>query len=346
MLKSIIFYIIKLLPPEISHTLVINLINFNPLPKKQIKKDKLLEVNLLGYKLSNPLGLAAGFDKNGKALPGLLKLNFSFIEIGTVTPLAQKGNKKPRVHRINREKSIINKLGFPNEGINKLVNRLSSIRKYHQLGSEPIIGVNIGCNRKSKDPAEDFIFCLKKVYEIADYVTINISSPNTPGLRNMQKKEKLGMLLKKINTNRLALEIKFKRFLPLVIKISPDINYLLLKELINVSIKYKLNGIIATNTTINRNVFPKYLKKVPDGGISGRPLFEKSNKVLKKIKEYSKNNIQIIGLGGVEDSITAYEKLRLGASAVQIYTGLTFKGPNLIEDILSDLSVIIKSNKG
>ena len=148
-----------------------------------------MEVNLLGYKLSNPLGLAAGFDKNGKALPGLLKLNFSFIEIGTVTPLAQKGNKKPRVHRINSENSIINKLGFPNEGINKLVNRLSSIRKYHQLGTEPIIGVNIGCNRKSKDPTEDFIFCFKKVYEIADYVTINISSPNTPGLRNLQKKK-------------------------------------------------------------------------------------------------------------------------------------------------------------
>ena len=169
-------------------------------------------------------------------------------------------------------------------------------------------------------------------------VVVNISFEIPCSVEFMQKKEKLVMLLKKINTNRLALEKKFKRFLPLVIKISPDINYLLLKELINVSIKYKLNGIIATNTTINKNVFPKHLKKVPDGGISGKPLFKKSNKVLKKIKEYSKNNIQIIGLGGVEDSITAYEKLRLGASAVQIYSGLTFKGPNLIEDILSDLS--------
>ena len=345
MLKSIIFSIIKLFPPEFSHKIVINLLKFYPFGKKTFKKDKLLEVNLLGYKLSNPIGLAAGFDKNGEALRGLLKLQFSFIEVGTVTPAAQKGNKKPRVHRLSQENSIINKLGFPNEGVNKLVKKLSSIRKFHHLGSEPIIGVNIGCNKNSRDPLEDFIFCLKKVYQFADYVTINISSPNTPGLRNLEKKEKLVMLLKKIDSNRRSLEKKFKRILPVVIKISPDIDHLSLKQLINISIKYKLNGIIATNTTTDKNIFPKYLEKIPDGGISGKLLFAKSNVVLKKVVQCSNDKLQVIGLGGVEDSITAYKKLKLGASAVQMYTGLVFKGPNIVEKILYGLSEIIKSNK-
>ncbi|MBF96825.1 MAG: Dihydroorotate dehydrogenase (quinone) [Alphaproteobacteria bacterium MarineAlpha9_Bin4] len=345
MLKSIIFSIIKLFPPEVSHLLVLKALKYNPLPKRKVKKDKLLETNLLGYKLSHPVGLAAGFDKNGEALNGILKLQFSFIEIGTVTPLAQNGNAKPRVFRFSEERGIINKLGFPNCGVVKLVNKLINIRKSHPLGSEPIIGVNIGCNKKSKDPFEDFIFCLKKVYKVADYITVNISSPNTPGLRNMQEKENLIKLLKKINKTRIILEKKFQRFLPIVIKISPDIDFTLLKDLINASIKYKLNGVIATNTTINKNVFSNTLKNIPNGGISGRPLLKKSNKVLKKVKKYSKNSLQIIGLGGVEDGITAIEKLKLGASAIQIYTGLIFKGPILIENILYELSLYKKSNK-
>ena len=150
MLKNIIFNLIKLLPPEISHNVVIKLLKYYPLKKQNIKIDKLLETNLLGYKLSNPLGLAAGFDKNGEAIIWTLKLNFSFIEVGTITPLSQKGNTKPRLHRINKENSIINKLGFPNKGILNLMKNLSAIRKYHPLGKEPIIGVNIGCNKIQK----------------------------------------------------------------------------------------------------------------------------------------------------------------------------------------------------
>tara|TARA_B100001248_G_C27394424_1_gene464517 strand:+ start:2984 stop:3556 length:573 start_codon:yes stop_codon:yes gene_type:complete len=188
MIKSIIFFFVKLLPPELSHLTVIYLMKFYPFQKKKIDIGNSLRINLLGYELSHPLGLAAGFDKNAEALKGLMKLNFSFIEVGTVTPLAQKGNRKPRVHRINSEKAIINSLGFPNKGIDSLVKKLSKIRKNHPRKSEPLIGVNIGCNKKSRNKIDDYILCLRKVYNLADYVAINISSPNTPGLRNLQKK--------------------------------------------------------------------------------------------------------------------------------------------------------------
>ena len=257
MLKSIIFFLIKLFPPELSHLMVINILKFYPFTKKKITIDRSLETNLLGYRLSNPIGLAAGFDKNGEALSGLLRLNFSFIEIGTVTPLPQEGNKKPRVHRLNKEKAIINRLGFPNKGIDKLVKKLSKIRKYHQAGTEPIIGVNIGCNKKSENKVNDYIECLTKVYELADYVTLNVSSPNTPGLRSMQHKKNLENLLSKLANTRHTLEKKFKKILPLVIKVSPDVDCVLLKNFVSLSIQYKLNGIIATNTTINKKVLSK-----------------------------------------------------------------------------------------
>ncbi len=345
MLKKIVFYIIKLFPPEVSHYIVIKLLRHYPLKKIDIKKEKILRTNLFGYKLSNPLGLAAGFDKNGDALSGLLKLNFSFIEIGTVTPLSQEGNEKPRLYRYSKEMSIINKLGFPNKGVLHLAQNLSNARKYHRLGKEPIIGVNIGCNKNSKDPINDFIFCLQKVYKVADYISINISSPNTPGLRNFQKKENLNKLLNKINLQRTILKKKYKKSLPVILKIAPDISDNLLKGLIEVTIKKKLEGIIATNTTINKNVIKKSIGNVPNGGISGRCLYIKSNKILKKVTKLSKGKIQIIGLGGVEDGKTAYKKIKLGAKAIQLYSGLVFKGPGLIEDILFQLCDIKKSKE-
>jgi len=344
MIKSIIFFFVKLLPPELSHLTVIYLMKFYPFQKKKIDIGNSLRINLLGYELSHPLGLAAGFDKNAEALKGLMKLNFSFIEVGTVTPLAQKGNRKPRVHRINSEKAIINSLGFPNKGIDSLVKKLSKIRKNHPRKSEPLIGVNIGCNKKSRNKIDDYILCLRKVYNLADYVAINISSPNTPGLRNLQKKNKLEALLKEISSERYVLEKKFKVFLPLVIKISPDIDLLLLKSIVELCIKYKLNGIIATNTTTDKKVLLKKLENVPDGGISGKPLFNNSKEILKNINNLNKSGLQIIGLGGIDSGKTAYEKLILGATAVQIYSGLIFKGPEIIEKILSDLFKINKVN--
>ncbi len=342
MLENIIYYILKVLPPELSHALVIRLLKYNPFPKKVILKKSLLQTKLFGFTLSNPIGLAAGFDKNGDALSGLLKMNFSFIEIGTVTPLPQKGNQKPRVHRLLKEESIINRLGFPNKGLLSVYKNLSSARKYHPLKSEPIIGVNIGCNKDSNDPVNDFVICYKKFYALADYITINISSPNTPGLRSLEQKEGLTKLLKKINNERAILEKKLKSKLPLALKISPDIKIKNLKNLIQIAIKYKIDGIIATNTTVNKKVFSNRINNLPAGGISGKPLFNKSNIVLKQVKLHSKNKLAIIGLGGVYNGRTAIEKLKLGATAIQLYSGLVFKGPSLIEKILFDISIQLK----
>ena len=266
----------------------------------------------------------------------------SFIEIGTVTPLPQKGNQKPRVHRLLKEESIINRLGFPNKGLLSVYKNLSSARKYHPLKSEPIIGVNIGCNKDSNDPVNDFVICYKKFYALADYITINISSPNTPGLRSLEQKEGLTKLLKKINNERAILEKKLKSKLPLALKISPDIKIKNLKNLIQIAIKYKIDGIIATNTTVNKKVFSNRINNLPAGGISGKPLFNKSNIVLKQVKLHSKNKLAIIGLGGVYNGRTAIEKLKLGATAIQLYSGLVFKGPSLIEKILFDISIQLK----
>ncbi len=345
MIKNIFFYLIRLLPPEISHYVVINVLRYIPIKKKNIKINKLLKTNLFGYKLSNPLGLAAGFDKNGDALLGLLKLNFGFIEIGTVTPLSQEGNTKPRLYRINEERSIINRLGFPNKGVLHLEKNLLQARRYHSIGKEPIIGVNIGCNKNTKDPVKDFIFCMQKVYKSADYITINISSPNTPGLRNFQKKENLNKLLTKINLQRNILKKEYKKSLPILLKIDPDINDRLLKDLVDITIKKKLNGIIATNTTIDKSVIKKSLQNIPEGGISGKLLYKKSNKTLKKVNTFSKGKLQVIGLGGVDNGDSAYQKIKLGASGIQLYSGLIFKGPDVIEDILSNLLIILQKAK-
>ena len=181
---------------------IIYLLKYYPLKKKFVKKESLLATDLFGYKLSNPLGLAAGFDKNGDALQGLLKLNFSFIEIGTVTPYFQKGNEKPRVFRIAEEKSILNKLGFPNKGAKRVFKNIIKVRKKHPLGTEPIIGVNIGHNKNTSSPVKDYVICLETFFSVADYITVNISSPNTPGLRRLQYKTKLEPLLRNLDKKR------------------------------------------------------------------------------------------------------------------------------------------------
>ena len=186
MLEKIFLSILLKLPEEISHSIAIFLLKYNLIPKKKINIKTKSQIKLFNYKLSHPIGLAAGFDKNGEALPGLLKQNFSFIEIGTVTPIPQIGNIKPRVFRIIEEKSIINKLGFPNLGARKIFDNLRKVRKYHPLGLEPLIGVNIGCNKNTKSPIKDYESCFETFCSVADYITINVSSPNTPGLRKLQ----------------------------------------------------------------------------------------------------------------------------------------------------------------
>ena len=338
MIEKLILFFITRLSPELSHKITIFFLKygFNKSDRKIINPN--LRTKLFGISLSNPLGLAAGFDKNAEALKGLKKLNFSFIEVGTVTPKPQLGNKKPRVFRIKKNKSLINSLGFPNQGANKVSQNIKKFRKEHPVGSEPLIGVNIGCNKDSEKPIDDYLYCIDKFYLISDYLTINISSPNTPGLRTFHKKEKLEELMRSIKEKVFKLKKKYYRKLPLVIKISPDISASDLTNLKKLVVKYKFDAIIASNTSIEKKLLNniKYLKK--PGGVSGEALFKYSNKILKQLKVLNNENISIIASGGVNNWEAIEKKIFLGASAVQIYTSLVYEGPSLINKSLTLLS--------
>jgi len=345
MLEKLFLLLMHKFPEELAHRIAINLLKFKLLPPKKKIYSNLLETKIFGFKLSNPIGLAAGFDKNAEALPGLLLQNFSFIEIGTVTPLPQYGNKKPRVFRILPDKSIINRLGFPNIGEKKVFHNLKKIRKHHPLGTEPIIGINIGCNKQTKDPIRDFKKCFETFYSVADYITINISSPNTPGLRNLQYESKLIPLLKGISLQRDLFNKRINRKIPLVLKISPDLKKKDIKSIADLSIKYKFQGIIATNTTIKRKlVFTDDSIASLEGGASGKVLFNEANKTLKYLKKYTKDKVQIIGVGGINNADTLRHKISLGANAIQLYTALVYEGIGLIEKILLDLIKKQKKN--
>ncbi len=345
MFEKFFLYLLLKLPAELSHGIAINLLKFNLLPKKKKISNQLINIKLFDFNLSNPLGLAAGFDKNAEALPGLINQNFSFIEIGTVTPLPQKGNQKPRVFRFMNEKSIINQLGFPNIGAQKVYKNIKKVRKKHPLGKEPLVGVNIGCNKDTLSPIKDYEKCFDIFSSVADYITINISSPNTPGLRTLQLKSKLNPLLKSICKRRELYFKKSRRKIPLVLKISPDLKSLDLKDIAVLCLKNDLQAIIATNTSINKNLIKNLDFSQKNGGLSGKLLFKYSNDTLKNLKNITKGKIQIIGVGGIDSANSMLEKISMGANAVQIYSSLVYNGINHVEKILIDSISLIKSSK-
>ena len=345
MLEKFFLSLLLRLPEEISHSIAIFLLKYSlvPPPKKVI--NSITKIKFLNFKLTHPVGLAAGFDKNAEALPGLLKQNFSFIEIGTVTPLPQIGNSKPRVFRVLEEKSIINKLGFPNLGASKIYNNLYKIRKYHTLGLEPLIGVNIGCNKNTKNPIKDYEKCFEIFCSVADYITINVSSPNTSGLRKLQMQNNLAPLLKTLSTKREEYLKRNKRKIPLVLKIAPDLEDSDLKSIVKLIKSYQIEGIIATNTSINKKIIQnkKYTKL--QGGISGNALYRSSNNILKKLKKFSKGNITLIGVGGIDSGEKVFKKLKLGANAVQVYSSLIYNGISIVDKIVLDFIQLSKLNK-
>ena len=345
MLEKFFLSLLLRLPEEISHSIAIFLLKYSLVPPKKKSIRSLTKINFFNFKLTHPVGLAAGFDKNAEALPGLLKQNFSFIEIGTVTPLPQIGNSKPRVFRILEEKSIINKLGFPNLGASKIYNNLYKIRKYHTLGLEPLIGVNIGCNKNTKNPIKDYEKCFEIFCSVADYIAINVSSPNTPGLRKLQLQNNLAPLLKKLCTKREEYFKKSKRKIPLAIKIAPDIEESDLKNIVILIKKYKIEGIIATNTSINKKIIQnkKYAKL--QGGISGNALYKNSNNILKKLQKISKGKITLIGVGGIDSGEKVFKKLKLGANVVQVYSSLIYNGISIVDNMVLDFIKLSNLNK-
>lgn len=277
----------------------------------------------------NPIGLAAGFDKNAEYLNFISNIGFGFVEVGTMTPKAQSGNPKPRVFRVPENEAIINHLGFNNKGIDFGLER---IKKFN--GNIPI-GVNIGKNASTdiKDAYRDYEYCLRKAYSIADYITLNISSPNTERLRDLQKGNNIDEFLHSVKTLHDNLKKVYKKHTPLVVKIAPDLTNQSVYELSQLINKYDIDGVICTNTTIDKSSLSEKYKDI-QGGLSGKPLSTKSNSVLREIVNNVSEDRTIIGVGGIDSWESANEKLSIGANLLQLYTGLVYKGPQVIRQIL------------
>ena len=323
------------LDPETAHDLAIKLLKFNFLSSKvfEVEDEQMLNIKLLGKNFPNPIGLAAGFDKSAEAYNPLLKLGFGFVEVGTVTPLKQLGNPKPRIFRLEDDGALINRLGFNNDGIEIIKNRIKSNEK------KGILGINIGPNKDTEDQKTDFCLGLKNFFDIADYITINISSPNTEGLRDFHDQEKLKDLLLTLNT----IKKDNKTNIPLLLKVSPDIQDNHIFEIADVAIRSDISAIILTNTTDgNRDNLVSKIKK-EEGGLSGEPLQQISTNMIKKFYKQLNGKIPIIGVGGVNSGKSAYEKIIAGASLLQLYTGFVYRGPSTAQDIKKELIQILKN---
>ena len=321
--------------PETAHDLAIKSLKFNPLPSKmfEVEDEQMLKVQLLGKNFPNPIGLAAGFDKSAEAYNSLLRLGFGFVEVGTVTPLKQFGNPKPRIFRLKDDAALINRLGFNNDGIEIIKNRIKLNDK------KGIVGVNIGPNKETKDQKNDFCLGLKNFFDIADYITVNISSPNTEGLRDFHEQEKLKNLLLALN----KIKKENKTDISLLLKVSPDIEDNYISEIVDVATNNDIAAIILTNTTNgNRDNLRSEIKK-EKGGLSGKPLQEISTNMIKKFYKQLNGKIPIIGVGGVDSGKSAYEKITAGASLLQLYTGFIYKGPSAAKDIKKGLIQILKA---
>ena len=328
-LRSLIFK----LDPETAHNLAIKSLRFNFVPNvlDADRDNPLFKTKLFNQNLDNPIGMAAGFDKNAEVYNSLFKLGFGFVEVGTITPLKQYGNPKPRVFRLVEDEALINRLGFNNLGSRNIVNRIKSNR---QIG---LLGVNIGPNKDSENRLEDYIHCFKIFHSVADYVTINISSPNTEDLRNFHDQSKLNKLLESIDKEKKNLGTK----IPIVVKISPDIDDQEIKKITEVLLSNNIEAVIISNTSDSSRDSLNNIQKHQKGGLSGKPIEEKSTKLISKFYKLLNGKIKIIGCGGVDSGKSAYEKFLAGANYVQLYTGMVFRGPNVVNMIKKELKELL-----
>ena len=325
------------LDPETAHGLSIAALKLGVSLGLSPRTDPRLATSVAGIDFPNPLGMAAGYDKNGEVPDALLQLGFGFVEIGTLTPLPQTGNPRPRIFRLTADRAVINRLGFNNEGQEAALKRLNA-----RIGRSGIVGVNIGANKDSADRIGDYALGAARFAALASYLTVNISSPNTPGLRNLQSRESLRELLARVRQARdEALAGSAKRT-PVFLKIAPDLAEADLEDIAAVALEGGLDGLIVSNTTIQRpdSLRSHYRKEA--GGLSGRPLFELSTAVLKSLYRLTRGSVPLIGVGGVTCGETAYRKLRAGASLIQLYSALTFQGPGLITRIKRDLAACLR----
>ena len=327
-IRSLIFK----LDSELAHNLAIKALKFNYFPINNFKKNSSIETEIFGKKISNPIGVAAGFDKDAEVYNPLFKLGFGLVEVGTITPLKQYGNSKPRLFRLEEDEALINRLGFNNSGAEIISSRIKS------NPPNGLFGVNIGPNKDTNNRLEDYLIGIRTFHNLADYIVINISSPNTENLRSFHNENELDELLSTIESEKKKLNSK----IPIAVKISPDIEDDIIEKTSEILLKYNVAAAIISNSTdVNRENL-KNVNKFEKGGLSGKPLENKSNALINKFYKNLKNKIKIIGVGGVDSGKSAFEKIINGASLVQLYTGMVYKGPNIAFKISDELSDILE----
>ena len=319
--------------PEKAHTLAIKSLKFNLIPNvfDEHKNDSIFQTKIFGKDLDNPIGMAAGFDKNAEVYNALFKLGFGFVEVGTITPLKQYGNPKPRVFRLVEDEALINRLGFNNHGAEIVKDR---IKRNKKLG---LLGINIGPNKDSSDRLNDYLIGLKTFYDDADYITINISSPNTENLRTFHEGDKLQDLLKSIMEEKKNLNSN----IPIAVKVSPDISKDQVSQISEILLEHEIKAIIVSNTSEATRDKLGNIQRHQKGGLSGKPIEEKSNILINEFYKLLKGKIKIIGVGGVDSGQSAYDKFKAGADFVQLYTGMVFNGPNIAGIIKKELKELL-----
>lgn len=324
------------LDPERAHELTIRqlkLIRGTPFERLVHQHVPSRPVSCMGLQFDNPLGLAAGLDKNGECIDAFGMMGFGFVEVGTVTPRPQAGNDKPRLFRLVEAEGIINRMGFNNLGVDHLVENVKKAR------FKGIIGINIGKNKDTpvEQGKDDYLICMEKTYAHAGYITVNISSPNTPGLRTLQYGEALDDLLSAIKNKQQELQKRHLKYVPVAVKIAPDLSE---EELIQVAdslVRHHIDGVIATNTTLDRSLVEGLKHAGESGGLSGRPVQLKSTQIVHRLNQELQGRLPIIGVGGIDSLTAAKEKLAAGASLIQIYSGFIYKGPGLVKDIVKNI---------
>ena len=321
--------------PEVAHSLAIKALKLNNISYSKPKDSHILETTFCDKILPSPIGVAAGFDKNAEVYNPLFNLGFGFVEVGTITPKAQFGNPKPRVFRLEEDEALINRLGFNNSGSDEISKR---IKENIKIG---FLGINIGPNKDSTNRISDYLICFRKFHNLADYITINISSPNTENLRDFHNRNELNSLIDKLKKEKKELNSD----VPLAIKVSPDLNDDQINEVSKIILDQEIKIIIISNTTDKNREDLKNINKLEKGGLSGKPIEKISNEIISKFYKILKNKTKIIGVGGVSNGNDAFEKIARGASLVQLYTGMVYRGPSIARKISNELIILLK-NKG
>ncbi len=334
--------LVKTLPPETAHRAALKALSLGLGPKHACNHES-LKTEIAGLSLPNPIGLAAGFDKDAEVPDAMLAAGFGFVECGSVTPLPQDGNPKPRLFRLTEDCAVINRMGFNNKGLDNFAKQLRARRNLSRKGKSGIVGANLGANKEATDRAADYITGLAALWGMADYFTINVSSPNTPGLRDLQGGDALEDLLGRISEARQNLTGDAPS-LPIFLKVAPDLNFAQIERITEQARTYGMSGIIVSNTTIERPDYLKSVHKGETGGLSGAPLMTISTRILTEFYTASAGKIPLIGVGGIANGGNAYTKIRAGASAVQLYSALVYAGPSLAIEICDDLAARLKAD--